>query len=275
MTNEITRETIIAALRERDYNAIPNDVVKNGVTLQGITIRNDTNIAPNIYIDRLIEHFDNLDDIVEHIINTYESNKSIDINISNLTNHDWILEHLYIALQKSSSESLIKRTCELEDIEQFLYIRGNNSSDNWSVKLNVGIMQTAGLTIEEVWEAAKKNTFTAGETVIESMADILFGMCECPDFIEDLSFPKMYVITNKTKTKGSVQVLNKDAIRNFFPEDVHRLVCIPSSIHECILVPADNEDIDIDMFNSMVQEVNSSEVDPTEQLGNHIFILQI
>lgn len=83
----------------------------------------------------------------------------------------------------------------------------------------------------------------------------------------------MYVITNKTK--GSVQVLNKDAIRNFFPEDVHRLVCIPSSIHECILVPVDDEDIDIDMFNSMVQEVNSSEVDPTEQLGNHIFILQI
>ena len=29
------------------------------------------------------------------------------------------------------------------------------------------------------------------------------------------------------------------------------------------------------MFNSMIQEVNSSEVDPTEQLGNHIFILQI
>lgn len=275
MTKEITRETIIAALQERNYNAIPNDVVKNGVTLQGITIRNETNIAPNIYIDRLIEHFDNLDDIVEHIINTYEANKSIDINISNLTNHGWILEHLYIALQKSSDEALIKRTCELDGIEQFLYIRGNTSTDDWSVKLNASIMQTAGLSIDEVWEAAKNNTFYAGETVIESMADVLTGMCGCPDLVEEFSFPKMYVITNRSKTKGSVQVLDKDAIRGYFPADVHRLVCIPSSIHECILIPADDEDIDVDMFNSMVREVNTTQVEETEQLGSHIYILQI
>lgn len=275
MTNKITRENIIAALRERDYNAFPNDVIKNGVTLQGITIRNESNIAPNIYIDKLIEAFDNLNDIVEHIINTYESNKSIDINISNLTNHDWILKHLYIALQKSSDEALIKRTCELDGIEQFLYIRGDNNSDTWSVKLNAGIMQAANLAIDEVWEAAKNNTFSIGETVIQNMAEVLAEMCGCPDFEEDFSFPKMYVITNSSKTKGSVQVLDKDAIRNYFPDNVHRLICIPSSIHECILVPADDEDIDVDMFNSMVQEVNSTQVDATEQLASHIYILQI
>ena len=270
MTN-ITRETIITALRERDYDAIPNDVIKNGVILQGITIRNETNIAPTIYIDKFIETFDNLDDIVEHIITTYEENKNTDFNIDNLTNRDWILEHLYIALQKSSDEPLIKRTCELDDIEQFLYIRGQSSSELWCTKLNTHIMKLAGLSIDEVWEAAKNNTFLSNETVIENMADLLDDLFE----VAGNSLPQMYVISNKSKVRGSVQVLDKVAIRNYFPDNVHRLVCIPSSIHECILIPADNEDIDVDMFNSMVQEVNTSEVDVTEQLGSHIYILQI
>lgn len=277
MTNEITRNTIIAALQERNYNAIPQDVVKNSVLLQGITIRNETNIAPTIYIDKLIENFDNLDNIVEHIINIYEANKSIDINIDNLTNREWILEHLYIALQKSSGEELIKRTCELSDIEQFLYVRSNLSSDDgWSVKLNPSIMKSANLDIDEAWEVAEKNTFSSGQTIIKSMAEILFGLSGCSDFVEDNSFPQMYVITNQIKVKGSVQVLDKNAIRKFFPDNIHRLVCIPSSIHECILVPIDDdEDINIDDFNMMVQEVNSSEVDETEQLSNHVYILKI
>lgn len=276
MTKEVTRETIITALRERNYNAIPNDVIKNGVILQGITIRNETNIAPTIYIDKLVEVFPDLDDIVENIINTYEAHKSIDINISNLSNPNWILDHLYIALQKSSDEPLIKKACELEDIEQFLYIRGNSAQDNWSVKLNADIMKTARLTIDEVWEAAKNNTFFSNETVIESMAEVLFGIIEYPcATTSDMSFPEMYVITNKSKIRGSVQVLDKAAIRSYFPENIHRLVCIPSSIHECILIPVGNEDVDVEMFNAMVQEVNSSEVDATEQLSSHIYILQI
>lgn len=277
MTNEITRNAIIAALQERNYNAIPQDVVKNSVLLQGITIRNETNIAPTIYIDKLIENFDNLDSIVEHIINIYEANKSIDINIDNLTNREWILEHLYIALQKSSGEELIKRTCELSDIEQFLYVRSNLSSDDgWSVKLNPSIMKSANLDIDEAWEVAEKNTFSSGQTIIKSMAEILFGLSGCSDFVEDNSFPQMYVITNQIKVKGSVQVLDKNAIRKFFPDNIHRFVCIPSSIHECILVPIDDdEDINIDDFNLMVQEVNSSEVDETEQLSNHVYILKI
>lgn len=137
-------------------------------------------------------------------------------------------------------------------------------------------MQSANLSLNEVWEAATNNTFATGETVIESMAEVLFGMCECPDYIEDFSFPKMYVISNPSKTKGSVQVLDKTAIRNYFPKEVHRLICIPSSTEECILIPVeDAADIDIEMYNSMVREVNASEVEPTQQLCSHIFILQI
>ena len=276
MTN-ITREQIIEALVKKGYSAQANDTIKNGCVLSAITIRNGSNIAPNIYIDAMLEHFDSLEDIVENIINIYEAHKSVDIDISLFSNHDWILDHLYIALQKSSTENLIKRTCEFDGIEQYLYIRGSVEEDGWSVKLNAGIMENASLSLTEVWDAATRNTFAAGETIIKSMTSVLAEMLGepiCEDF--DLSMPKMYVITNKSKTKGSVQILDKKTIRSYFPSNVHRLVCIPSSIHEFILVPFENiSDINIDDFNVMVQEVNASEVDATEQLGSHIYILSI
>lgn len=130
-------------------------------------------------------------------------------------------------------------------------------------------------------QAATNNTFATGETVIESMAEVLFGMCECPDYIEDFSIPKMYVISNPSKTKGSVQVLDKTAIRNYFPKEIHRLICIPSSTEECILIPVEDTDadidanIDIEMYNSVVREVNRAEVPAELELSSHIYILQI
>lgn len=279
MTKELTREQIINELASRGYDATASDVIKNGVVLSGITIRNETNIAPTIYIDQMIEHFDNIDDIVENIINIYSSNKSIDIDIAQLTDPVWILKHLYIALQKASDEPLIKKTCDFDGIEQYLYIRGNLSpNDGWSVKLNAGIMETANITLDDAWNAAARNTFSSNETLIQSMASLMSEMMGFPENDEfDEQVPPIYVITNQSKTKGSSAVLDVESIKNYFASlerEYHKFVVIPSSIHEVLLVPVDDETYDIDTFNAMVQEVNQ-QVDATEQLGSYCYILSI
>lgn len=280
MTNTITtRELIINELGKKGYNAIANDVIKNGVTLAGICIHNGSNIAPVIYLDGLLEHFNNIDDIINNIINVYEAHKSIDIDIALLTNHDWILNNVYIALQKSSQEQLIKKPCEFDGIEQYLYIRGCIDQDGWSVKLNPSIMEIANLSLSEVWNAATTNTFSSGETVIQSMASIMAEMIGYPDPDETKDvIPTMYVITNRSRVKGSSAILDIESIRYYFSnldKEYHKLIVIPSSIHECILVPVDDEVIDLEQFNAMVREVNSSEVDKTEQLSSHCYVLSI
>lgn len=88
----------------------------------------------------------------------------------------------------------------------------------------------------------------------------------------------MYVITNQSKTKGSSAVLDTKSIKKYFAslnKEYHKLVVIPSSIHECLLIPVDDKIYDLDTFNSMVQEVNATQVDATEQLGSHCYILSI
>ena len=274
MTTTITREEIINELKIKGYNAISHDVVKNGVTLQGITLQTESNISPTVYLENLLEIFSDFDDIVNKVINIFEENQCIDIDISLFSNRDFILNNLYIGLQKRSDEQLIKRTCEFDDLEQYLYIKGNINYDLWSVKLNSAIMKNADLTLNEVWESGFKNTFAEDETVIENMSSVINDICDTTIFPP---LP-MYIITNRCKAKGSIQIFDKVKIMewvNSLPMKPSRIICIPSSIHEFILIPTADEDIDLEIFNNMVCEVNETEVDATEQLSSHCYVLTL
>ena len=56
--------------------------------------------------------------------------------------------------------------------------------------------------------------------------------------------------------------------------NIHRVVVLPSSIHELILVPVDG-DVDLDTMSQMVHDVNQNNVDPKEQLLDYAFVLDI
>ncbi len=278
MVKVITREEVINRLESRGYHAIASDVVKNGVNLEGITIRTERDVAPCFYLSDFVERFDNVEDIVEQMINLYESKKSVSFDISLFSNREWILNNVYIAVQKSSSEPLIKKPTDYENIEQFLYIRGGNDEENWSVKLNVGILANANISLEEAWDAGKNNTFAPGQTVIKSMVEVLSEMMGCNDFLDIGNEIPMYVITNPLKTKGAAQFLDKNALLNFFKSLTplpSKIILIPSSVHEIIAVPTSDDEIDLDSFASMIREVNESQVAPTEQLGNRAYVIKL
>lgn len=272
-------DMIIAQLKEKGYDAVAHDVIKNGVTKHGISIREDR-IAPCIYLDDLLAKVPDiaLDDLVAQIINIYENHKSIDIDLDEILSKDYILSHLYIALQRSSEEALIKRNTELEGIEQYLLIKGQSEEQgSWSIKLNDGILTRAELSLDEAWAAGEANTFAPNATVIKSMLDVMNDMFDC-DFEEELGNPAipMYVISNRTNTQGAVQVLDKKAVTEFARKhNASKLIILPSSTHECIAIPVDDEELDISQFDSMVAEVNATQVAPEERLTNRAYILHI
>ncbi|MBE5885995.1 MAG: hypothetical protein E7284_06270 [Lachnospiraceae bacterium] len=273
-------DMIIAQLKEKGYDAVAHDVIKNGVTKHGISIREDR-IAPCIYLDDLLAKAPDveLDDLVTQIINIYENRKNIDIDLDEILSKDYILSHLYIALQRSSDEPLIKRDCELEGIEEYLLIKGQSvEQGSWSIKLNQGILDRAELSLDEAWAAGEANTFAPNATVIKSMLDVMNDMFDC-DFEEELGNPAipMYVISNRTNTQGAVQVLDKKAVTEFARKhNASKLIILPSSTHEMIIViPADDEELDLSQFESMVTEVNATQVTPEERLTNRAYILHI
>lgn len=55
---------------------------------------------------------------------------------------------------------------------------------------------------------------------------------------------------------------------------VDKLVCLPSSVHEMIILPYE-ENGDMEVLNNMVAEINQNEVEPEERLTDRAYILTV
>ena len=273
----ITETNLLNELISRGYNATVTDVIKNGVTLRGLTIReNDLqNIAPCIYIDRMLNDLDSPAEAADTIINIYRSHRTINLgcDISDLTKPDYILSHTYIGLQKSSNEEIARRPSPYDGIEEFLYLRGETEredGDRWSIKLKLAMI--ADMDTDDLWKTAEERTFRGFQ--IQSLGNVLTGFGLFDD--NDLpAIPPMYVITNPEKYRGAALACDIKSIKSWAKEhDYHKIVVLPSSIHEMILVPVADEDIiDMNSFNEMVKEVNEPPVDPVERLTDRAYII--
>lgn len=274
----MTREMIIEELQNRGYNALAQNSIKNGVELEGISIRDNYNIAPIIYTEAIIERAEKeekpLFEVVSAIIGIYESSRAVDLDVDSLFNRDFVLSHIYIGLQKDSTEDIIKRNSGLDGIESYLYIRREKSKDeSFSVRITDMLLAKAKISLDEAWSNAEANT--NAETKIESMAKVMSEMMGFEYSEEMDEMTPFYILSNTCKMKGASAVLNKKVLSEF-GEKYHtdRVVVLPSSIHEMLIVPY-TEDIDLNTFSEMVGEVNNTEVDPTERLTDRAYIITL
>lgn len=274
----ITRENIIERLAQKypQYSFIPTDVTKNGdVHLQGISVRNNTPIAPTIYTKEIIERSSSIDEAVEIISNIIEQHQAPDIDINLLQDRDFILDRVRIGVQKESTEELVKRAVEdFDGMEAYLYfIEHGKNHDMWSVKVRPELLKTASIDEEEAWQIAKEHTFAA--TTLQSMTEVLAEMMgEAFDpCLAEMTPCEMYVLSNKEKFRGAAGILNHDLLQSFASEhDAKALCLLPSSQSEVILVPLKAE-YNIDDFTAMVQEVNATQVAPEDILADRAYVI--
>ena len=274
----MTREMIIESLQGKGYRAEAQNTIKNGVELEGIRIFTESNIAPVIYTESIIDRAESenktLDEVVSAIIGIFESKKSFSFDINRIFDRDFVLSGLYIGLQKESTEDLVKRACDLDGIESYLYIRGEAETDeSYSIKVSKAVLQQANITEGEAWERAEANT--NAETSLESMAKVMADMMGTEYSEEMDGMTPFYIISNKTRMKGASAILNKKVLADFGKRyHTKKVVVLPSSIHEMLLVPY-TEEIDLETFSNMVGEVNSTQVDPTERLTDRAYIINL
>lgn len=269
------REDIIKELVERGYNVQAQDIIKNGVSLEGILIKDDSATAPIIYTEHLIDAAEaygkSLSEVVDVVIRAYEQRRNKSLNVNQFLNRDFILSHIYVGLQKKSNEDIEKKTCDLEGLESFLYIRSEEGQ--YSAKLNQNIMKSANLAADEAWERAKKNTFA--ETQVQSVASLLAEMSGISFCKEMEAASPLYIISNKWKFRGASAILDKRALAAFGKEHgADKLIAIPSSIHEMLIMPYE-DNADLDAISDMVTEINLEQVEPEERLTDRAYLIEL
>ena len=129
------------------------------------------------------------------------------------------------------------------------------------------IAESAGITEEELDMAARENLCRklAREFSIDSMAQ-MFGF-----LIDDSEI--LFVARYKGDSFGATSLLRPEVFRDFAQSMNHDLYIIPSSIHEVLLIRADESKLE--EFRDMLRTINEYEVAPRDRLSNNIYLYHL
>lgn len=295
----MTRAEIINGLWEKGYDTEEYSVVKNGVLLNGIIFKEnnpvypetekDSSVAvsPIIYTDELIKKAEitgeTIEEVISVIIDEYERNKYPDINYGGFYDRDYILKNIFIRVQHESNSNdgeLTKGKCMFDGLESLLHVRFEILGKGYGwVKVNDVFLGMRGIEINEAWEHAEKNTMDESIlvsvwSVLNSCLEDMFGreaVIENEEYCADCV--PLYVLTNKQGIYGASAIYNRKLLMEF-AEKFHtdRVVVLPSSIHEMLLIPFEYS-VNIQDLTVMVHQINSAEVKPEDRLGDRIYIV--
>lgn len=269
----MTREMIIKELKARGYNAEAVESVKNGVVMEGVSIRTNKKISPIIYTSDMISYakVNNLPVtwVIDEILDIYNAHIDFDFDHELFFNRNFLSQNVYVGFQKTSTEDILRRESEFAGIEMYLYIKGSE----WTVKANKVILEQANITEDILWVCAINNTVK--ESQMESIWKTVCELQNIPYREEMEEDCTIYILTNKDKFRGASAILNKQLLVEFADKyHASKLVVIPSSIHEMIIMPYTNE-LSIDDLKSLVANVNLTAVDPTERLTDEVYIVEV
>ena len=269
----INFEEVLRELLKERLNVKVSSVTKtvnNGENKRCLIINENSDCFPTIYIDTLYEMYKkgtSIDKIVDSIVCFVKKFEAEALHTKNLVKDIANFESvknkiIYAVVNKeknavmlssiphvtvASDLALIYKICiEIKGREIKTMTITNEMVKNW------------GTSLTEIVSLADINTPKLLPLEIISLDDIF-------PFPLPSSIPMM-VVTNKNNINGAGSVFY-DGVLEKLSEKMGNLIIIPSSVHECIVMPEDSQN-DTDLVD-VIREVNSAELSAEEILSDH------
>ncbi len=248
------------------------EVVKTNGTYTGITVVSaGQKIAPTVYLEdffKMYEDGTSFDDVISKIENIFEEHsEGITFDPESFTDYEATkgsIRARVVSLTQNKAMQEERPSRVIADDLLVTYYSVIEGLDGASVPITNDVAEGWGVDESTLYDQAVSNM--ESETVFMNMACVLAEITgqEEPDESE---YAPMWVLTNKNKLNGAGQLALNGVLDNIRAE-IGDFYVIPSSIHECIIVPAVG---DPDVFNGMIAEVNETSVEDNEVLGTHIY----
>ena len=177
--------------------------------------------------------------------------------MTKVENKKEMLSLLMVGVQKSSNDRKVKKTLtgKFSGLELYIYFALDEKLD---MIVSEDVFAEMEINIEEAWKMAFENLHKS--VTITSMTNALkeCGMLD-DSYDDDLG---MYVISTERMVKEFVE-----------EKGYKRVAILPSSIHEMLLLPFDNPFTNENELSVMVKTINSTEVEPSDQLIDKAIII--
>lgn len=292
LTQEI-RSNLAEEKEEREWDIETFEVTKvNDITLSALLLKQGgKQISRTFYMEPYFDKYlkgSNLRDLANEIIELtlkeigeeicdvalgledYEQNRrNICIQLlSKELNEEYLKDKLYIPIEDTDLVGVFYVLMCVGEYGNSTVVVTKSLASLWGVE-----------SAEELFNEALENSMRKCPAQVINMKTIIEDILgelnefECTEGIRTVE--ELFVLTNEIKFHGAAVLLYTDVLKNFAKElEVTRVVVLPSSRHETIIVPYD-ETYDLNSFESMVKEINQAEVSGTDILSNHIYIYEV
>ena len=249
------------------------------------------NATPTIYVNNLYEEYErtgNYEEVVRGEAETMEReiesfNKEIKAELLDTSR---LKDNVFFTLINAEQNKELLKTVPHRKFEDLAIVYrwniGSDSSGMYTNLVDSRLAKKEGLTENDLYNAARKNTKELLPVSVRNMneiiSEIIFGENELEDEM-DKEFKKvmmetpnehsMYVITNESKLYGAASILYEEPLHELAEKFGSDLYILPSSVHEVIAVSADMGSPDD--LAEMVYEINMEQVDIDDRLSNQVY----
>lgn len=256
------------------------DVTKNNnLKLKGLTIlKAGHSIAPTVYLEPYYEEyyqgFCTLDSVLCEIASYYETAES-----GICSQFDFmLLQEQYIIcslISKIENEQFLIDVPHVTICEDFAlifkyYLPSKSNGGCGTITITDSLAEMYNLNTEKLLELALVNTPKLLPVKLTSMFEELEESFLLNLLEEDLV--PMYVLTNKQNLQGAATLLYPETRELLLKKFQADIILFPSSIHEWLILVADNIE-DFSDLSEMVQSANETSVSASEKLGEKAYIL--
>lgn len=269
-------------------------IKNNSVVLDGLSIQDKgCGIAPTIYLNDFYEEYCKgmtMPEILDCITSIYQKSKvKKNFDTKFYTDYERVRSRLACKIiNREKNEELLKRVPHILflDMAIVLYYKMSDSKmGNGTILVYESHRKNWGVSREQLFREAKENTLRMLPVELMSMKSVLEGYLQEENEEENSTGRNtgagtgredeipMYILTNQENYFGAVNMIFDSVLEEAGMKLGQDFWVLPSSVHECILVPADAH-TEKERLEAMVQQVNANEVMPEEYLSDSVYFYQ-
>lgn len=254
-------------------------VKNNNIHYSGASIRDsDDAPAPTFWLDPIAQDIKEgrttIDIAVEAIKDGYKNCLHNRPKMPVLSSES-AKENLFATVINAQKNSEFLSDAPHTIIEDLAVVLRFGSTHSGSAAVDNGFLKLLELTPSKAKKIAISNTISKHFNVLP-LGEYFNRLCHDDSVSE--SNPKlnhkMYVISNDDFSLGAViPFINKDARKMVLDIMEEEYYILPSSIHECIAIGANEKDVTPDRLRQLVTDINSSHIIPNEVLSNNVYFV--
>ncbi len=300
------RKSLSTCIGEKVTVNVKRIVKNNGIVLHSIVVsEKEMNISPNIYLDDLYKEYEEGETfrvVMDEVLRIYEESRMKEnMDMSFFLDYENMKEQvIYKVISYEKNQELLRQVphivfldlaivfyCHVpkRELGSATILIYNNHLDMWKItkeqlyqdarRNTPRIMPARLLSMEEVvQELFLQDIKEERKEAVKEGTEETWTQKACEQLLQSLTGDamdgKMYVLGNRMKLFGAAVLLYEHLLERIADKIGKNLFILPSSIHEVLLIP-DDEEQEAEELWKMVCEINATEVEPEDVLTDSIY----